>query len=57
MYRWLLIVCLAMVTAGYGSERELKYDTGTYQEAIWYDEGHDFWFGNEFNLSGVEGPT
>jgi hypothetical protein len=57
MYRCLLIICLAMVTAGLGSERELKWDTGAYQKAIWHDEGYDFWFGNDFDLSGSIGPT
>ncbi len=57
MYRWLIIICLATVTSGYGSEKELKWDTGAYRMAIWYDEGQDFWFGNDFDLSGLIGPT
>ncbi len=57
MYRWLFIICLAIVTAGFGNERELKWDTGNYKKAIWQEVGHDFWFGNDFDLSRSIGPT
>ena len=51
MYRWLIIICLATVTPGHGSERELKWDNGDCLMLEYWPKGAGKWWGNDFDIS------
>jgi len=52
MYRTIMLVCVvAAAAAGYGSEFEVKWDTGTFGFQIAYSKGLDTWYANDFDVS------